>query len=128
MGFEIKEMITLNIHTVGSICSGIEGASVAWEPLGLHFEWFSEIASFPSQVLNAKYPNIDNLGDMNDIPEKLTDGLISTPDLICGGTPCQAFSLAGWKNGLNDDRGNLTFKFVDIVEANDAQRLRNSLN
>ncbi len=118
----------MNITTVGSVCSGIEAASVAWEPLGLHFEWFSEIASFPSQVLEDKYPNIVNLGDMNDIPEKLTDNLISTPDLICGGTPCQAFSLAGWKNGLNDDRGNLTLRFVDIVEANDAQRLKKGLS
>ena len=61
----------MNITTVGSVCSGIEAASVAWEPLGLRFEWFSEIARFPSQVLKARYPDIENLGDMNDIPEKL---------------------------------------------------------
>lgn len=128
MCLKVKEMITLNINTVGSICSGIEAASVAWEPLGLYFEWFSEIANFPSQILNAKYPNIANLGNMNDIPEKLINGLIDIPDLICGGTPCQAFSLAGWKNGLNDDRGNLTLKFVDIVEANDVERLKKGLN
>jgi DNA (cytosine-5)-methyltransferase 1 len=118
----------LNISTVGSVCSGIEAASVAWEPLGLHFEWFSEIASFPSQVLALKYPKIENLGDMNNIPEKIMSNAISTPDLICGGTPCQAFSFAGWKNGLNDDRGNLTLKFVDIVEANDIQRLKKGLS
>lgn len=111
------------IKTVGSICSGIEAASVAWEPLGVHFDWFSEIASFPSKVLAEKYPEIPNLGDMNDIPEKILQREISTPDLICGGTPCQAFSLAGWKNGLNDDRGNLTLKFVDIIEANDKVRM-----
>lgn len=110
------------IKTVGSICSGIEAASVAWEPLGMHFEWFSEIAPFPSLILSEKYPSIPNLGDMNDIPEMLIDKRISAPDMICGGTPCQAFSLAGWKNGLNDDRGNLTLKFVDIIEANDAIR------
>lgn len=121
-------MIKLNIKTVGSVSSGIEAASVAWEPLGFHFEWFSEIASFPSQVLKVKYPNVENLGDMNDIPEKLINDSISTPDLICGGTPCQAFSFAGWKKGLNDDRGNLTLKFVEIVEANDAKRLSKGLN
>ena len=73
-------------------------------------------------VLAEKYPNIQNLGDMNNIPEKIESSEITAPDLICGGTPCQAFSLAGWKNGLNDDRGNLTLRFVDIVNSNDKQR------
>ena len=110
------------IKTVGSICSGIEAASVAWRPLGLKFEWFSEIAPFPSRVLSEKFPQIVNLGDMNDIPEKLINGNICAPDIICGGTPCQAFSLAGEKRGLNDERGNLTLRFVDIIEANDKIR------
>lgn len=110
------------VNTVGSICSGIEAASVAWLPLGFNFEWFSEIADFPSRLLSEKYPEIPNLGDMNDIPEKILNGIIDAPDLLCGGTPCQAFSLAGWRNGLQDDRGNLTLKFVDIVEANDTKR------
>ena len=117
----------MDIRTVGSVCSGIEAASVAWEPLGMHFEWFSEIAEFPSRVLKAKYPNVPNLGDMADIPQKIKDGEIVAPDFICGGTPCQAFSLAGWKNGLNDDRGNLTLKFVDIVKASDAVRISKGL-
>ena len=111
------------IKTVGSVCSGIEAASVAWEPFGVHFDWFSEIAPFPSRVLAEKYPTIPNFGDMNDIPDQIAQGKMSAPDLICGGTPCQAFSLAGWQNGLNDDRGNLTLKFVDIIEANDAVRM-----
>lgn len=113
----------MQIKTVGSVCSGIEAASVAWEPLGFQFKWFSEIASFPAAVLKEKYPSIPNLGDMNDIPETIIDGKVAAPDMICGGTPCQAFSLAGWKNGLNDDRGNLTLRFVDIVEASDTVRL-----
>lgn len=113
----------MKIKNVGSICSGIEAASVAWKPLGLNFEWFSEIADFPSLVLKSRYPDIPNLGDMNDIPEKIENKEVEAPDLICGGTPCQAFSFAGWQNGLNDDRGNLTLKFVDIIEANDKVRL-----
>lgn len=117
----------MNIRSVGSICSGIEAASVAWEPLGMHFDWFSEIAEFPSRVLKTKYPNTPNLGDMNDIPTKILEEQISAPDFICGGTPCQAFSFAGWQNGLNDDRGNLTLKFVDIIEANDKVRLAKGL-
>lgn len=116
----------MKLKTVGSICSGIEAASVAWEPLGLNFEWFSEIADFPSAVLADKYPNIPNLGDMVDIPNKILNNEISSPDIICGGTPCQAFSFAGWKNGLEDDRGNLTLKFVDIINANDEVRINNN--
>lgn len=118
----------MEIKTVGSVCSGIEAASVAWEPLGMRFEWFSEIAAFPSLVLKEKYPSIRNLGDMMDIPSKLACSEIEAPDLICGGTPCQAFSLAGWKNGLKDDRGNLTLKFVDIANANDDARKRCGLD
>ena len=115
------------IKTVGSICSGIEAASVAWNPLGLSFQWFSEIAAFPSKVLREKFPNIENLGDMNGISTLLLGKKICAPDLICGGTPCQAFSLAGWKKGLEDTRGNLTLKFVDIIEANDAVREQENL-
>lgn len=111
------------IKTVGSVCSGIEAASVAWAPLGVAFEWFSEIAPFPSSVLKKRYPAIPNLGDMIYLPEMIAQGKIAAPDLICGGTPCQAFSLAGWQNGLNDARGNLTLRFVDIVDSNDAVRL-----
>ena len=112
------------IKTIGSVCSGIEAASVAWEPLGYKFEWFSEIADFPSQVLADKYNTIPNLGDMTEIPQMILDGRVNAPDLICGGTPCQAFSNAGFQNGLNDDRGNLTLKYVDIIEASDITRAK----
>lgn len=108
--------------SVGSVCSGIEAASVAWGDIGFDFKWFSEIAEFPSKLLRAKHPLVPNLGDLSELPAKLASGQIFAPDLICGGTPCQAFSLAGWKKGLEDSRGNLTLKFVDIVEANDKMR------
>ncbi len=116
-------MKTMSNITVGSICSGIEAASVAWSDLGFSFNWFSEISAFPSKLLSTKYPDTPNLGDMCELPGKLARREIASPDLICGGTPCQAFSLAGWKKGLNDDRGNLTLKFVDIINANDEVRL-----
>ena len=86
----------MKIKTVGSICSGIEAASVAWKKCGFEFKWFSEIAQFPSSVLNHHYPNIKNLGDMNNIPKMIKNKEIEAPDLICGGTPCQAFSFAGY--------------------------------
>ena len=70
------------IKTVGSICSGIEAASVAWKPMGVSFKWFSEIAPFPSQVLKEKFPKVPNLGDMNNIPDMLKLGKIEAPDLL----------------------------------------------
>jgi DNA (cytosine-5)-methyltransferase 1 len=114
----------MKTYTVGSVCSGIEAASVAWSDLGFKFHWFSEIADFPSKVLRHKYPQVPNVGNMCDIPEKLATKRLEAPDLICGGTPCQAFSLAGRKKGLEDERGNLTLKLVEIVNEND--RIRNS--
>ena len=110
-------------YTVGSVCSGIEAASVAWISLGFKFEWFSEIGEFPSKVLEHNYPLIKNIGDMTEIPNKIKGGKISAPDIVCGGTPCQAYSYAGWKKGLNDSRRNLTLKFVDIIDANDEIRI-----
>ena len=109
--------------TVGSLCSGIEAASVAWANLPYKFTWFSEISAFQSELLKSKYPKTPNLGDMQSIAGKLKSKAIEAPDLICGGTPCQAFSLAGLKKGLDDSRGNLTLSYVEIINANDAVRL-----
>jgi cytosine-specific methyltransferase len=118
----------MTIKTIGSVCSGIEAASLAWEDLDFDFKWFSEIAEFPSRLLKIKYPKIPNHGDMTLLAEKISNGLIEAPDLICGGTPCQAFSVAGWRNGLEDDRGNLTLSFVDIVEEADKERKKQGKN
>ena len=95
-----------------SICSGIEAASVAWEPLGWRASAFSEIEDFPSAVLAHRYPGVPNLGDMT----KYHEWRITPPDLIVGGTPCQAFSVAGLRQGLSDPRGNLTLTFLGLVD------------
>ena len=103
---------------VGSVCSGIEAASVAWGGL-CRFRWLSETAKFPSAFLGHKYPGLLNVGDMFNIPRLLRDKIIPPVDVICAGTPCQAFSLAGKKQGLNDTRGNLTLRLIDIMDEND---------
>lgn len=108
--------------TIGSLCSGIEAASVAWGDLGTDFLWFSEIAQFQSRLLETRYPGTPNLGDLTHIPEKIIHGEVQPPDMICGGTPCQAFSVTGHKRGLEDERGQLTLKFIEIIEANDARK------
>lgn len=106
----------------GSVCSGIEAASVAWNPLGWRAAWFSEIEAFPSAVL-AHYPDVPNLGDMSTLPERIRCGEVEAPDVFCGGTPCQAFSVAGLRRSLDDARGNLSLTFCEIANAIDAVRL-----
>lgn len=106
----------------GSICSGIEAASVAWGGLGWEASWFAEIEPFPCALLAHRYPTTPNLGDMTKIPDMLRTGNIEAPDILCGGTPCQAFSVAGNRQSLDDARGNLTLTFCEIADAIDSRR------
>jgi DNA (cytosine-5)-methyltransferase 1 len=106
----------------GSVCSGIEAASVAWNKLGWSASWLAEIEPFPSAVLAHHYPDVPNLGDMTLLPKKILSGEIEAPDILCGGTPCQAFSIAGNRNSLDDARGNLSLTFCEIANAIDTVR------
>lgn len=106
----------------GSVCSGIEAASVAWNSLGWEAAWFSEIEPFPCAVLAHHFPNVPNLGDMTTLPERIRSGEIEAPDILCGGTPCQAFSVAGMRRSLSDARGNLSLVFCEIFDAIDSAR------
>lgn len=106
----------------GSVCSGIEAASVAFGPLGWGAAWFSEIEPFPCGVLAHHFPGVPNLGDMNDLPEMILSGAAEAPDMLCGGTPCQAFSFAGKRQSLDDERGNLSLTFCEVADAIDAVR------
>ena len=108
----------------GSVCSGIEAASVAWHPLGWQAAWFAEIEPFPCAVLAHHYPTVPNLGDMTTIAKRVMTGEVDAPDVLAGGTPCQAFSVAGLRESLADERGNLTLKFVELADAIDFVRVR----
>jgi DNA (cytosine-5)-methyltransferase 1 len=106
----------------GSVCSGIEAASVAWNKLGWSASWLAEIEPFPSAVLAHHYPDVPNLGDMTLLPAKILSKEIEAPDIFCGGTPCQAFSIAGNRESLDDARGNLSLTFCEIANAIDSVR------
>ncbi|BCP56274.1 hypothetical protein K32_48910 [Kaistia sp. 32K] len=108
--------------TYGSVCSGIEAASVAWHPLGWRPEWFAEIEKFPSAVLAHQWPDIPNMGDMTKIAAMVRAEAVAAPDVLVGGTPCQAFSVAGARAGLADPRGQLTLAYVDLANAIDSTR------
>lgn len=106
----------------GSVCSGIEAASVAWAPLGWKAAWLAEIEKFPAAVLAHHYPEVPNLGDMTALPARIAAGEVEAPDIFCGGTPCQAFSIAGLRKSLDDARGNLSLVFCEIANAIDTAR------
>lgn len=109
--------------TFGSVCSGIEAASVAWEALGWRAVWLAEIEPFPSAVLAHRYPGVPNLGDMTAIAARVSCGEVEAPDVLVGGTPCQAFSVAGLRAGLEDQRGQLTLRFMELANAIDSVRI-----
>ena len=99
----------------GSVCSGIEAASVAWAPLGWSAAFVSEIDKFPCAVLAHRFPDVPLHGDFTTIEDNEYEPI----DLLVGGTPCQSFSIAGLRGGLDDDRGNLALEYLRL-----AQRLR----
>lgn len=108
--------------TYGSVCSGIEAATQAWHPLGMRAAWFAEIEPFPSAVLAHHYPDVPNHGDMTKLAALVLASKIPAPDVLVGGTPCQAFSVAGMREGLTDPRGALTIKYVELADAVDYVR------
>ncbi len=99
--------------TYGSVCSGIEAATVAWEPLGWTPAFFCEIEPFPCALLAHHYPDVPNLGDMTKVDWSKWAGKI---DVLVGGTPCQSFSVAGLRKSLDDERGNLTLEFARAAD------------
>lgn len=99
-----------------SVCSGIEAATVAWHTLGWKPLAFSEIECFPRKVLAHHYPDVPIHGDFTVLRDQ---DWIGNADLLVGGTPCQAFSVAGLRQSLSDERGNLTLEFVRLANAID---------
>ena len=97
-----------------SVCSGMEAASVAWHPLGFTPVGFSEIEAFPCAILSTRYPNTPNYGSLTEYKQwPIEPGAI---DLLVGGTPCQSFSVAGLRKGLEDPRGNLALVFLGLAD------------
>jgi len=96
----------------GSVCSGIEAATVAWHPLGWEPAFFSEIEPAPRSVLAYHYPDVPCHGDFTTIGADQYGPI----DLLVGGTPCQSFSVAGLRGGLDDDRGNLALEFLRLAQ------------
>ena len=118
-----------------SVCSGLEGASLALDPLGWTAAGFAEIEAFPSAIIAARYgSNLPgeplsgnappNFGDFT----KMDLSKLGEVELLIGGTPCQAFSIAGKRLSLDDARGNLTLAYVVLAhELAGSHGLRNAI-
>jgi DNA (cytosine-5)-methyltransferase 1 len=98
----------------GSLCSGIEAATVAWGPLGWRAAWLAEIEPFCCSLLAHHYPDTPNLGDITKLTERNLERF-GPIDVLVGGTPCQSFSVAGKRAGLDDPRGVLAFELLRIA-------------
>ena len=96
----------------GSVCSGIEAATQAWHHMDWKPAFFSEIDAFPRAVLQHHYPEVPLHGDFTDIK----DDEYGPIDLLVGGTPCQSFSVAGLRGGMDDERGNLALEFIRLAQ------------
>ncbi len=99
-----------------SLFSGIEAASVAWEPLGWEPMAFAEIEPFPCAVLAERFPHVPNLGDVSKIDWSEFVKKYGRPDVLIGGSPCQSFSVAGLRKGMDDPRGNLMLEYLRAVD------------
>jgi DNA (cytosine-5)-methyltransferase 1 len=97
-----------------SVCSGIGAPELAWARLGWSPAWCSEIEPFASAVLAERF-GVANVGDMAKIDPKAVTHDHGPINILVGGTPCQSFSLAGLRAGLDDDRGNLARRFVELA-------------
>jgi len=96
----------------GSVCSGIEAATSAWHSLGWVPSFFSEIEEFPRRVLEHHYPDVPLHGDFTTIGADEYGSI----DLLVGGTPCQSFSVAGLRGGMDDERGNLALEYLKLAQ------------
>jgi DNA (cytosine-5)-methyltransferase 1 len=108
--------------TFGSVCDGIGCGHLAFERSGFSCSWSAEIEPFPCAVLAQMFPGVPNIGDMRKAAGMIGAGEIAAPDVFIGGTPCQAFSVAGKREGLKDERGNLSLEFCRIADAIDDVR------
>lgn len=97
-----------------SLFSGIEAASVAWEPLGWEPVAFSEIEPYCCELLKQRFPNVPNLGDITKIDWKEVNDTYGTIDIVVGGSPCQSFSVAGKREGLRGQSG-LMYEYIRAV-------------
>ena len=97
-----------------SVFSGIEAATLAWEALGWEPVVFCEVDEFPSAVLKARFPGVPNLGDITKVNWKEAVREFGRPDIVVGGSPCQSFSIAGGRTGLEGASG-LMWEYVRCV-------------
>ena len=106
-----------------TVCSGAEAFGPAWHALGLRPVFHAEIEAHASAVLRYQYPTVPNYGDFTQIATPDGPQPTRPVQLLCGGTPCQTYSVAGLRQGLDSYKGGLTLEFVRLARRLDAQWL-----
>lgn len=97
-----------------SVFSGVEAASLAFGQLGWDPVCFCEVDEFPSAVLRKRFPRVPNLGDITKVKWREVEREWGAADLVVGGSPCQSFSIAGNRTGLEGESG-LMWEYVRCV-------------
>jgi DNA (cytosine-5)-methyltransferase 1 len=109
------------------VCAGISALTVATRDMGWQTVGYSEIEGFPRAVLQQRFGAVPAGWDhrhqpgSNSVPlfgdfTKIEAHHVGPIDLLWGGTPCQDFSVAGLRKGLDGERGNLTLEFVRLAD------------
>lgn len=98
--------------TVGGLFSGVGGIEQGFLNNGFEILWSNDIDEPSSKTFKLNFEHRHILRDIH----LLKGGELEPVDVLVGGFPCQAFSVAGYRKGFNDDRGNLFFEIVRIIE------------
>jgi DNA (cytosine-5)-methyltransferase 1 len=97
---------------LGGLFSGVGGFELAWTQLGHEFAWMCEIDKSARKVLEERFPGVPIYENVED----LDPAEVEAVDVLTGGSPCQGFSVAGHRTGLEHGESRLFSDYVRIME------------
>ena len=107
-----KNNARIKAFTVASLFAGIGGIDLGFKQTGFKIKWANEIDQKACQTYKANFSHKIICDDIKNLdPTKLTK-----VDILTAGFPCQAFSIAGYRKGFEDDRGSIFFDLMGVVK------------